>query len=346
MDNELFMRRCFQLAKAGSGRVAPNPMVGSVIVNDGQIIGEGYHTAFGRSHGEVEAINAVKDKSLLKRSVLFVNLEPCSHYGKTPPCADRIIQEGIPEVVIAGKDPNPLVAGNGIRKLEAAGIKVTSGILEEEALELNRRFYCFHEKKRPYVLLKWAQTSDGIMGHIGKSERLLITNEQSTQLVHLWRSREQAILVGKNTALVDDPKLDVRLVEGRSPRRIVLDPDLALPSHLKLFTDGNETVVLNILKEAEAGPVRYIRLDHFSAASILETLYKLQVSSVMIEGGARTLQLFIDSGLWDEARVITSGQRAEGGLKAPHISGQVIRKFSSSGDEVCILKNLPGASYV
>lgn len=339
VNEEKYMRRCLQLARLGKGHVAPNPMVGSVIVHEDRIIGEGYHTAYGKSHAEVEAINSVADKSLLKDSTVYVNLEPCSHYGKTPPCADRLISEGIRRVVVAALDPNPLVSGNGIRKLLNAGIEVETGILETDALELNRRFYCFHQKKRSYVILKWAQTANGIMANPDGKERLMISSGETNQLVHKWRSEEPAILVGKNTALLDDPLLNVRHWTGKDPMRFVIDAHLQLPEHLRLFNDGNPTIILNLLSDKHERELSFVKIKEISAREVLSTIRSSGYSSVLIEGGLKTLRMFIEAGLWDEARVITSGATVAEGIHAPLISGELRKKFTSGTDTVSVLRN-------
>jgi diaminohydroxyphosphoribosylaminopyrimidine deaminase/5-amino-6-(5-phosphoribosylamino)uracil reductase len=246
---ETYINRCLELALPGLGNTAPNPMVGSVIVHGWHIIGEGFHHRFGGPHAEVNAVNSVKDKTLLRNSVLYVNLEPCSHSGKTPPCAEMIIEAGIPEVVIGTADPNPIVSGNGIKKLEHAGIRVTTGILEKQCIALNRRFITFHSRKRPYIILKWAQTSDGFIDVLrenqGISRPTWISNEISRKLVHKWRSEEQAILVGTQTAILDNPQLNVREWTGNSPIRMVIDRQLKLSKKLNLFNNSSTTIVFN-----------------------------------------------------------------------------------------------------
>lgn len=343
---EKYMLRCIELAKNGLGTTYPNPLVGSVIVYDGKIIGEGWHIKSGSPHAEVNAVNSVKDKSLLRKSTLYVSLEPCSHFGKTPPCCDLIIENEIPNVVIGTVDPNIKVAGKGIRKLIEAGKKVTVGILEDECKELNKRFFTFHEKKRPYVILKWAESKDGFIApiKIPRKERkpVWITNEFSRQLVHKWRSEEQAILVGTNTIVDDNPKLDVRDWVGNNPTRIVLDPNNRIPKDSHVFDNQIKTIIFsksissstkeNIIFEG-------INFEQNVAQQILKILYKRQIQSVIIEGGNQTLQTFIDENLWDEARLFIGNKSFESGIKAPIIALKNIEKQSIANDELLISRN-------
>lgn len=319
------MRRCIELAQNAIGYTAPNPMVGCVIVYDGKIIGEGYHHQYGKSHAEVNAIHSVRQKNLLPHSTLYVNLEPCSHYGKTPPCADLIIANNISHVVTGSSDPNPLVAGKGIAKLRAAGCKVTEHVLEAECDNLNVRFITFHRKQRPYVILKWAQTSDGFVDiirdqhHTGRPT--WITGLYERTLVHKWRSEEQAVMVGTNTAFLDNPMLNLRKWNGHQPLRIVLDRHLRLPALLHLF-DGSQPTLVFSEKNGPATPqVEYVTtsFDGDLAQHILDELHNRNIISVLIEGGAQLLQTFIDSGLWDEARVFTSKKSFKDGVKAPDL---------------------------
>src|ERR1051326_7252758 len=259
VNHEKYMKRCLELAEKGFGKVAPNPMVGSVIVCDNKIIGEGHHKKFGEAHAEVNAINSVKDKSLLKKSTLYVNLEPCSHFGKTAPCADLIIRYKIKYVVIGSIDTNPLVAGRGIQKLVSVGIDVMVGILEDECKELNKRFFTFYEKKQPYIILKWAETADGFIGI--KNERLKITTEKANKVVHQWRSEEQVIMVGTNTALCDNPKLTTRLVKGKNPLRVVVDEKLNIPYKFHLLDKKIPTIVFTAKKKSSAKNLEYVKID-------------------------------------------------------------------------------------
>jgi len=313
------MQRCLQLAAMGAGNVAPNPMVGAVLVYKDKIIGEGCHQQYGQAHAEVNCINSAADAALISKSTLYVSLEPCAHFGITPPCADLIIKHNIPEVVIGCNDSFKEVNGKGIEKLKVAGVKVTVGVLENECRELNKRFFTYHEKQRPYIILKWAQTCNEKIG-THDNTRLLISNEITNRLVHKWRSEEAAILVGTNTALLDDPALTTRLWPGKNPVRLVIDKELKLPLHLKLFDGSVKTIVFNYIKKEETESLIYYRLEHKEKVlpQILTALYNMQVQSVLVEGGANLLQSFINDGLWDEARVITNtGLEIKDGLNAP-----------------------------
>lgn len=317
------MYRCLQLAQKGAGDVAPNPMVGAVLVYSGIIIGEGYHQQYGQAHAEVNCINSVTatNKALIPKSTLYVSLEPCAHFGKTPPCADLIIKNNIPKVVIGCRDSYKEVAGKGIEKLKAAGVEVMVGILENKALDLNKRFFTFHEKQRPYIILKWAQSRDKKIGSID-NKRIFISNAITNRLVHQWRSEEAAIMVGTNTALQDDPSLTTRLVTGKNPVRLVIDMDLKLPDTLHLFDGSVKTVVFNAVKEEEQGQLLFSKMNTNESIipQILNTLYRQQIQSVIIEGGATLLQSFIDAGVWDEARVITNAHLEIGnGVAAPQL---------------------------
>lgn len=319
--HEQYMRRCLRLAAMGAGNTAPNPMVGAVLVYNDEIIGEGFHQQYGAAHAEVNCINSVVDIELIAKSTLYVSLEPCAHFGKTPPCADLIIKHKIPKLVIGCRDSFKEVNGKGIEKLKKAGTNVTVGVLEKKCRELNKRFFTFHENKRPYVILKWAQTSDGkIAGP--NSERLLISNEIANRLVHKWRSEEAAVLVGTNTALLDDPLLTTRLWPGKDPVRLVIDKDLKLPMHLKLFDDSVKTIVFNYKKQEEGENLYYYKLNPAEnfLDQMLTALYQMQVQSVMVEGGSKLLQSFINEGLWDEARLITNTALViNEGLDAPFL---------------------------
>jgi len=342
--HESFMSRCLDLARLGLGGTVPNPMVGSVVVHDGIIIGEGYHRHYGGPHAEVNAVNSVKDVSLLPLSTLYVNLEPCSHTGKTPPCADMIVRSGIRHVVIGTPDPNPLVAGNGIRKLEIAGIRVTSHILPEECRYLNRRFFTYFTRKRPFVILKWAQTLDGFMDIDRKNGDPAmpnwISNEISRMIVHEWRSEEQAILVGTNTALLDNPRLNVREWPGKSPVRLVIDRTLRLPKSLHLFDNSYKTVVFNEVIDRQEQETRYKRLD-FSRDIIpqmMSWLYSQGVQSLLVEGGRQLLEAFIKSGCWDESRVFTGRKNFGSGIAAPAITDIEPEKYSVREDVLRIYR--------
>ncbi|WAC02041.1 bifunctional diaminohydroxyphosphoribosylaminopyrimidine deaminase/5-amino-6-(5-phosphoribosylamino)uracil reductase RibD [Lacinutrix neustonica] len=323
--HDYYIKRCLDIAKNGLGTTAPNPMVGAVIVYQGLIIGEGYTSAYGGHHAEVNAIHAVKDTALLKKSTLYVTLEPCSHYGKTPPCSDLIIAHHIPNVVIGCIDDNPEVAGKGIKKLIHAGCKVTVGVLEAACKAHHKRFFAFHNKQRPYIILKWAESNDGFIAPKTKEENkpVWITNALSGQLVHKWRAEEQAILVGTNTVISDNPSLTVRDWTGQNPIRIVLDKNLTLPKTASVFNTEAQTMVL---KEN-------------TAKDICNALYKKNINSVIIEGGAKTLQLFIDQGLWDEARVFTGTIRLKTGIKAPKFSGELFNEETIQDDILRIYNN-------
>lgn len=348
---EKYMRRCLELAKNGLGTTYPNPMVGSVIVYKDKIIGEGWHKKAGEPHAEVIAVNSVKDKSLLKKSTIYVSLEPCSHFGKTPPCCDLIIKNEIPNVVIGTVDPNIKVAGNGIKKLIEAGKNVKVGILEAECTELNKRFFTFHEKKRPYIILKWAETQDGFIapeGILRKSQNnnekkpVWITNEFSRQLVHKWRSEEQAILVGTQTTIDDNPKLDVRDWTGENPIRIVLDQNNRIPNDNHIFNNQVKTIILcqsiTAIKN-ENCIFEIVDFDQNLVGQIISVLFKHQIQSVIIEGGRQTLQTFIDKNLWDEARIFIGNTSFGKGTKAPKITLKNPEKHSIKSDELILSRN-------
>lgn len=341
IDNKQ-MTRCLELAKQGMGNVAPNPMVGCVIVYNNEIIAVGYHEKFGEAHAEVNAINSVIDKSLLKESTLYVNLEPCSHVGKTPPCSDLIIKHHIPNVVIGSIDINSKVAGKGIERLKAAGIDVSVGILEDKCKELNKRFFTYHEKHRPYVILKWAETKDGFIDversfDSAQDDKVYdnwITSPFSKKLVHQWRSEEQAIMIGTNTAINDNPELTVREVKGKNPLRVVLDINLRLPKHLNVFDGSTPTLILNSIKSETKQNLEFVKIDKNKELlpQILSELYKRNILSVIIEGGAQLLQSFIDQNLWDEAKVFVGNKTFSEGLKAPTLRGQPINSLQFDTD--------------
>lgn len=331
------MQRTLELARKGVGAVSPNPRVGCVIVHDGKIIGEGWHQKYGEAHAEVNAVGSVEDISLLKESTVYVNLEPCSHQGKTPPCADLLIHQQVKKVVIANGDPNPLVNGLGIKKLKAAGIEVVSGILEKEGRELNKRFFTFIEKKRPYIILKWAQSADGFVAHSNYESRW-ISNEYSRQLVHQWRSEEDAVLVGTRTAAHDNPALTVREWTGRNPVRIVIDRFLRLPETLRLFDQTEKTICYNLLKHEEHKNLLLIRLgEEGFIEQLVEDLFRQNIQSVIVEGGAQTLQFFIDLKLWDEARIFTASRFFGNGIIAPIIQGHSKIETEIFGDKLAII---------
>ena len=328
-DKKLYMRRCFSLAKKGLGNVSPNPMVGCVIVKDGKIIGEGYHKKYGEAHAEVNAIESVKDKRDLLGSTLFVNLEPCSHYGKTPPCAERIIDEGIAEVIICNVDPNPLVSGNGIKMLREAGVQVECGLLKDDGYELNSRFFTFHNKKRPYVILKWAQTSDGFID-ANFSMPIRISNDIAKAYVHKLRAEEDAILVGKNTALKDDPKLGCIRFHGTPPLRIAIDRNLEIPSYYNLYNGFQSTAIINSI--IDDGVRVKMDFDQDLIPQILDWLYDQNIQSLIVEGGKYTLERFIESGYYDAIQVEVGNMPCHNGVSAPTFSteGMIceVEKFS------------------
>ena len=342
--HEKYLKRCIQLAKNGLGTTYPNPLVGSVIVFENQIIGEGWHQKAGEPHAEVNAINSVQDKSLLSKSTIYVSLEPCSHFGRTPPCSDLIIENKIPNVVIGTVDPNEKVAGKGIQKLILAGHNVTIGVLEEKCLELNKRFFTFQQKRRPYIILKWAETIDGFIAPKDKNEQkpVWITNQYSRQLVHKWRTEEQAILVGTQTVLDDNPNLNVRDWEGNSPIKIILDRQNRVPEETSVFNSTEKTIVLSESKRTfknENCHSEILNFDRNLAQEICNILFQNNIQSIIIEGGARTLQTFIDANLWDEARVFKGKTTFKEGTKAPVFSGKLIKKENILEDQLLIFRN-------
>ena len=337
-NEEFFMQRCIDLAQKGKGRVAPNPVVGSVIVYNGKVIGEGYHERFGSHHAEVNAINNVKDKSLLSKCTLYVSLEPCSHFGKTPPCSDLIIKHKIPEVVIGCIDTYSEVSGTGIEKMRNAGIDVEIGIMGKRSRELNKRFFTFHEKKRPYIILKWAKSKDGFIAPKDQKEPFWMTSKESKKLVHKWRSEEDAILIGRITAEKDNPSLTVREIKGDNPIRIVIDKDLKLSENLNLFNSESKTIIFNKIKSYNTSYSNYIKIDFNNLINnILEELYKQNIQSIIIEGGTKTLQSFINDNLWDEARIFTANKKLVDGVKVPTIEGKIISEKKIGVDKLRII---------
>ncbi|TWJ17880.1 diaminohydroxyphosphoribosylaminopyrimidine deaminase [Bacteroides zoogleoformans] len=318
-----YMRRCIQLAQNGRCNAAPNPMVGAVIVCDRQIIGEGYHIRCGEAHAEVNAIRSVKDPSLLKRSTIYVSLEPCSHYGKTPPCADLIIEKQIPRIVIGCIDPFSEVAGRGIRKLKDAGREVIVGVMEEECRQLIRRFITFHTLHRPYITLKWAESADGYLDMQRKDGcPVMLSSPLTSMLVHKKRTEHSAIMVGTRTARLDNPGLTVRHWYGRSPVRVVIDRSAALSPALQLFDGNTPTLVFTEKPHEAALNVEYIPIDYSqdTLPQMMHALYERRLQSLLVEGGSMLLQSFIDAGLWDEAFVETAPVLLHSGAKAPKIS--------------------------
>jgi diaminohydroxyphosphoribosylaminopyrimidine deaminase / 5-amino-6-(5-phosphoribosylamino)uracil reductase len=329
------MHRCLELAKNGIAAALPNPSVGAVIVYQNKIIGEGFTAAYGGFHAEVNAINAVKNKSLLKEATLYVSLEPCSHFGKTPPCCDLILLHEIPTIIIGTVDPNRVVAGKSIQKLNDAGKTVVVGVLEKECRELNERFFTFHLKKRPYIILKWAESSDGFIApnkevRNKENKPFWISNVYSRQLTHKWRSEEQAILVGTQTAIDDNPKLDVRDWTGKNPIKIVLDQKNRIPKENYIFDNRSKTIVLSATD---------IDFSKNIGEQIATILFENTILSVIIEGGLQTLQTFIEENLWDEARVFKGTTSIENGIKAPHLKGKLVATKAILNDKLLIYKN-------
>lgn len=345
-----YMQRCIELAKKGALQVSPNPMVGCVIVYQGEIIGEGFHEKYGEAHAEVNAINSVKNPALLPKSTMYVSLEPCAHHGKTPPCSDLIVQKKIGCVVIGTVDPFAKVAGKGIEKLEKNGVEVKVGILEDECRELNKRFFTFHQKKRPYIILKWAETTDGFIDIDRDAddfgEPTWITGEEALKQVHRLRAEEDAILVGTHTAQKDNPSLSVRHVEGKNPLRIVLDRNLTLSSHLHLLDNSTETLIINSKTNKTAGKTEWIQVDYSQDVlpQLFEILYKKEKLSLIVEGGRQLLQSFIDAGFWDEAQVYTGKKVFHRGVKAPQMQCTPAAHEHIGNDIRQVYKNPPATS--
>ncbi len=339
--DEIFMKRCLQLAQNGRQNAAPNPMVGAVVVHNGRIIGEGYHIRCGEGHAEVNAIASVKDASLLRESTIYVSLEPCAHYGKTPPCAQLIIDKHIPRVVVGCVDPFAKVHGKGISMLREAGIEVTVGVLEEECRRLNRTFMTFHGLQRPYITLKWAQTADGFIG--ASQGQLLISNALSAMAVHKLRVEHQAILVGTNTARVDNPCLTVRSWSGRQPIRVVLDRTNSLPRSLHVFDGSARTLVVVDKSLQTDSEYEYIGID-FSAADALQQLvhklYEKGIQSLLVEGGAKVLSSFLRDGLWDSIRIETGAQQIGCGVAAPTLPDVPLRtkEYTCFGNRIRVME--------
>ncbi|MEO5571180.1 MAG: bifunctional diaminohydroxyphosphoribosylaminopyrimidine deaminase/5-amino-6-(5-phosphoribosylamino)uracil reductase RibD [Bacteroidia bacterium] len=363
MNHEHYMRRCIELAAKGLGSAAPNPLVGCVIVHDSKIIGEGYHAIYGQHHAEVNAINSVKDKNLLEKSTMYVTLEPCSHFGKTPPCSDLIIRHKIPEVIIGNIDPFTKVDGRGIKRLTQSGIKVTTGVLKKECRFMNRRFLVFHEEKRPYIILKWAQSKDNFIAPSVKSyvktQRIAeqkthkisrmtgkdikekihwISNEYSRMLSHKWRSEEASVLVGTTTAEKDNPELTVRNWSGKNPVRLVIDKNLRLKSSLHLFDQKVKTIIYTSKSKNSSENLEFVTIifNDNVLKQLVDHLYKENIQSLIIEGGTHLLQSFIENKLWDEARVFTGDSVLNDGVKAPAISGEIFTNEKIGSDELTV----------
>ena len=330
-----YMKRCIELATRGIRNTYPNPMVGCIIVHNNMIIGEGYHEAYGSSHAEVNAINSVINQDLLSKSTLYVNLEPCNHFGKTPPCTNLIIDKGIKNVIIGSRDPNSLVKGGGINTLISSGCNVEHGIMKDKCDKLNKRFFTFHNQRRPYVILKWAESKDGFISP-RKSDRneqdiFWISNEQSKKMSHYFRSQEHSILVGVQTVIDDDPELTTRLVDGKNPIRIVLDPNNRIPNNSKVLSTESETIIFSKTKNLELKNNNQV-ISQFDLDSILESLYKKGIQSVIVEGGAYTIQKFLDNDKWDCIRIFKSNKNLNGGLDAPNYEVEK-SKFKSIEDD-------------
>ncbi len=333
--DEKYMSRCIELALLGQGNVAPNPMVGAVIVHNDKIIGEGYHEQWGEAHAEVNAIANVKNKDLLKESTIYVSLEPCAHTGKTPPCADLLVHHQFKRVVIGCLDSFSLVSGKGIERLKNAGIETLVGCLENECRTLNKHFFTFHEKKRPYIMLKWAQTTKGKIDQgLADGKVTWISAPETQTKVHAWRKNHQAILVGRNTIEQDNPTLTVRAVTGNNPIRIILDSDLKLSSSMNCFNEEAPTIVFNRLKSGRIGTVEHVQLEEMDPQRILLALYERNIQSVLIEGGRATLQSFIGTNLWDEAKVITGQVDFKQGTDAPELNALLVDEEQFFGDTI------------
>jgi diaminohydroxyphosphoribosylaminopyrimidine deaminase/5-amino-6-(5-phosphoribosylamino)uracil reductase len=352
-DDPKYMQRCLDLALLAAGHTAPNPMVGAVLVFEDRIIGEGYHRQYGKAHAEVNCIASVKeeDLALLPRATLYVSLEPCAHFGKTPPCADLVIEKRIPRVVVGCRDPFPEVNGKGIEKLQSAGVEVVQGMLEAACIERNKRFFTFHQRHRPYIILKWAQSADRKIsatkragrGGDMRPDRTRISNEYTNRLVHKWRSEEASILVGTQTALNDDPALTVRFWQGPNPVRLVLDKELRLPQDLRIFDGEVRTIIFNLYRHDEIDNLLYYQVAEDSSLvhQIVLALHQMKIQSVLVEGGAALLQSFIDEGYWDEARIITNEElELREGLAAPVLKGEGLTgKVRMLSDSIAYFKN-------
>ena len=326
MNHEIYMQRCLDLAQKASGKTYPNPLVGCVIVHNDQIIGEGFHEKAGENHAEINAINSVKNPGLLKDSTIYVSLEPCAHFGKTPPCANKIVEIGFKKVVIGTLDSHHKVNGKGKQIIEEAGIEVVSGVLEKECQELNKRFFTYHQKQRPFIILKWAESSDQFLDKDFKPSQ--IGNPLTKQFVHQLRSQEHAILVGTQTALIDNPSLTTREIVGRNPVRILIDFDLKVPTHFNLYNDEAETIVFNSTKDEIEGNLRFIKIEKKNLLeNLMGKLYEQQIQSVIIEGGSFTLQQFIDQDFWDETIIVKNENlKLLNGTKAPKFN---FKKFET-----------------
>ena len=347
MSDELYMKRCLELAEMGNGQVSPNPLVGCVIVSGGKIIGEGYHQKYGQAHAEVNAIRSVTDRygeqavELLKNAVAYVSLEPCAHFGKTPPCADLLIRHQLKKVVIGNRDPFPDVDGKGIEKLKNAGIEVVSGVLEDECFEVNRRFFTRIAQQRPYIILKWARTANGYFAP-KNSVQQWISGPLSKKLVHKWRTEEDAILVGKQTAIADNPALSAREWPGKNPIRIAIDRKLEIPADSQLYNADAKTIIFNEQKTSVEGNIHFIEMEdmqYYLPQKIAYQLYLMDIQSIIVEGGANMLNQFISAELWDEARVFNSASSWDTGIHSPVINGNIMSVIQVDKDQLTIYKN-------
>ncbi|MET0573282.1 MAG: bifunctional diaminohydroxyphosphoribosylaminopyrimidine deaminase/5-amino-6-(5-phosphoribosylamino)uracil reductase RibD [Pedobacter agri] len=348
MVDEFYIKRCLELASLAIGNVSPNPMVGCVIVHSGKIIGEGYHQKYGEAHAEPNAVKSVVERfgaeaeKLLRESTAYVNLEPCAHFGKTPPCADLFVKHQLKKVVIGNRDPFSGVDGKGIEKLKNAGIEVLSGILNDECREFNRRFFTRIQKQRPYIILKWAETANGYFATKDGHQKW-ISGALAKRLAHQWRTEEDAILVGKQTAIMDNPQLTAREWPGKNPIRLVIDKNLQVPQSNHIYNADAKTIIFNEVKTDVAGNIHYIQMEdmHFYLAQkIAFQLYLMDVQSVIVEGGAKILTQFLDTNLWDEARIFSSSERWDDGVPSPVINGQLKEQIQVGSDKLSIYKNI------
>ena len=331
------MKMCIDLASKGFPKAMPNPLVGCIIVYRDKIIGTGYHQVYGENHAEVNAINSVEDKSLLNDSTLYVTLEPCVHFGKTPPCANLIVQSKIPRVVIGSLDTFSEVNGKGIEALREAGVTVKTSVLEGECRALNKRFFTFHEKERPYIILKWAKSSDGFIAPKNQTKPFWMTGKESKKLVHQWRSEETAIIVGKNTVIKDNPLLTTREIKGDNPIRILIDKNLSLATNYAVFNNEATTLVVNESKESQ----RHVKVDFNSFfPSLMKALHQRGIQSLIVEGGAITLNSFIASNYWDEARVFTSNKILDKGIQSPVIELDINKNLFIDNDKLDFYFNI------
>jgi diaminohydroxyphosphoribosylaminopyrimidine deaminase/5-amino-6-(5-phosphoribosylamino)uracil reductase len=340
MTDQEYMLRCLELAQRGKGYAAPNPMVGAVLVYNGRVIGEGWHKEYGQAHAEVHCFESVAndDKHLISGSTMYVSLEPCAHHGKTPPCANRIVAEGVKKVVICNVDPFAKVSGRGIEILKENSVEVTTGILNEEGLWVNRRFFCFHRQQRPYIILKWAQTSNGFFAPLNRT-RYQLSNVHSKQLLHKWRTEEQGIMVGHNTALNDNPHLIASEWEGEQPLRIVLDEQLDLSTSLYVFNDEAATWIVNGKEEKSTVNISYVQVDFGKniLPQLMKRLHDASITSLIVEGGVYLLESFIKNDMWDEARIFTADVQMEDGLKAPLLTNaEKVFDADIAGDELSV----------